>query len=258
LRLLFVNDGSTDDTLSLLQSMAKFLPKQVTALDMPHNCGKAEAVRRGVLAALETSPDCVGFFDADLATPLDELPRMLQVLAHRPDIDVVIGSRMNLLGRRIVRKRKRNLLGRAFGFAASRMLSMPIHDTQCGAKMFRVTERTAALFAEPFISRWIFDVELFARLKVQNCAGLARAAADVVYELPLERWDDVAGSKIGGRDFARAVFELAVIYRRYSAQARIAAATKTEAPQSLPIAGAASIDRSSRPVAETDERRRAA
>ncbi|MEX2285530.1 MAG: glycosyltransferase [Planctomycetaceae bacterium] len=273
-KLLFVNDGSTDNTLSLLNEMAESLPGQISVLDLPHNCGKAEAVRRGVLAAIEDAPDYVGFLDADLATPLDELPRLIDVLDRRPGIEIVIGTRIGLLGRRIDRKRGRSLLGRLFALVASRAIGLPIYDTQCGAKMFRVSADTAALFAEPFHSRWIFDVELFARLimrfraaashaisrhpscavappprpsPARACGELSRAgegerpdanalAASVVYELPLEQWQDVAGSKVRSRDFVRAVFELGVIYWRYFV--RPASARQPEAaPESSPIAG---------------------
>ena len=67
---LFVNDGSTDKTLQLLQSLQAADPNKFSVLSLPQNQGKAEAVRRGVLTAIESQPDYVGFWDADLATPL--------------------------------------------------------------------------------------------------------------------------------------------------------------------------------------------
>ena len=89
-----------------------------------------------------------------------------------------------------------------------------VFDTQCGAKLFRVSEDTAALFAEPFCSRWIFDVELFARMIVRS-RNTGPSLSGRVYELPLEKWQDVAGSNVRSSDFAKAAFELAEIYWRY-------------------------------------------
>src|SRR5687768_15317394 len=79
--MLFVNDGSRDGTLRLLQSLAAEDPSRFSVLDLERNSGKAEAVRRGILAAMEHRPDFVGFWDADLATPLSELPSFLEIFA---------------------------------------------------------------------------------------------------------------------------------------------------------------------------------
>ena len=87
-----------------------------------------------------------------------------------------------------------------------------MYDTQCGAKLFRMTPDTRALFADPFISRWIFDVELTARY-IQ--AHGRDAAAKAIYELPIQHWHDVAGSKVGALDFVHALRDLWKIHRRY-------------------------------------------
>lgn len=210
---VFVNDGSRDRTLDRLRELAARCPGRIRWCDLPENRGKAEAVRRGVCTALRDGAEYVGYWDADLATPLDEIPRFREVLDRRPEVQVVIGTRLPLLGRKIVRKRSRRFLGRVFARVASRMVELPLIDTQCGAKLFRATTETERLFAEPFLSRWIFDVELFARM----AALRGRAAAAAIYELPLENWHDVAGSKLKGRDFVRAIGELAAIRWRYFA-----------------------------------------
>src|ERR1700757_2086540 len=97
LEFLFVNDGSTDNTLQVIEK----LPGRV--LNLERNSGKAEAVRRGFLEALNSNPDLIGFWDADLATPLNELPGFLTVLTSRPEIEMVFGARVRLLGREISR-----------------------------------------------------------------------------------------------------------------------------------------------------------
>jgi glycosyltransferase involved in cell wall biosynthesis len=243
-QLLMVNDGSTDATLPLLRELASSAPGQILVCDLVQNRGKAEAVRRGTLEAIERGPDYVGFLDADLATPLSEIARFQDVLDRRPEIEIIVGTRLPLLGRNIARRRARSLLGRAFGMTASRMLGLPLYDTQCGAKVFRVTDETAALFAQPFHSRWIFDVELFARLVVQCRCSDERAASNVLYELPLEEWHEVSGSKLRSKDFFRAAFELLLIYWRYFVRQRNR--TAKPSPVTMPTAkesGSPTLDR---------------
>jgi hypothetical protein len=102
-----------------------------------------------------------------------------------------------------------------FATAVSVVLGLAVYDTQCGAKLFRVSPPTNALFQEPFHSRWIFDVEILARL-VQARRGKQLPQADeVIYEFPLLQWRDVPGSKLSYGDFIRAAWELARIYGRY-------------------------------------------
>ena len=95
---LFVNDGSRDGTLRLLESIRDEDPRRFAVLNLERNSGKAEAVRRGFVAAIERDPDYIGFWDADLATPFTELPSFLEVLEARPIIQIVMGARVRLLG----------------------------------------------------------------------------------------------------------------------------------------------------------------
>jgi glycosyltransferase involved in cell wall biosynthesis len=219
---VFVDDGSRDETLALIRSLEERHPQQFRAIHQPSNQGKAEAVRVGMQSAFEAGARIAGYWDADLATPLFEIGRMQRVLEREPGIEMVFGSRVQLLGRDIRRSALRHYLGRIFATAASLSLGLPIYDTQCGAKLFRVSATTRALFAEPFSSRWVFDVELIARL-IAACRGSnAPGAADLIYELPLERWIDVPGSKVRPVDFVRALFEMWRIHRRYLVNGRTA------------------------------------
>ncbi len=215
LRFLFVNDGSTDHTLALLRGLEERDAAHFAVLDQQPNQGKAEAVRRGMLVAFETGARYVGFWDADLATPLEAVPEFVDLLESRPQLEMVFGSRVKLLGRSIERSALRHYLGRVFATAASLTLGLAIYDTQCGAKLFRVSPEIVALFQEPFITRWIFDIEIIARLIRARRGTRQPQPEDVIYELPLRAWRDIAGSKVGASDFPRAIFETLRIQRKY-------------------------------------------
>ncbi len=212
--LLFVDDGSTDDTPLMIERLRQRFPRRVLTLRLGTNVGKAEAVRRGMQLAIRRQANLAGYWDADLATPLDAIPRFRAVLLERPELLLVMGSRVALLGRQIRRRWRRHLLGRAFATAASFVLGLTVYDTQCGAKLFRVTPETTELFRRPFGTRWIFDVELLARMVTAPRVASQIAVSDIIYEYPLERWQDVQGSRLRSFDFLVAAIDLAAIYWR--------------------------------------------
>lgn len=219
LSLRFVDDGSRDGTREVLERLRERAPKRISVQALERNSGKAEAVRRGVLAAIEGGAPAIGYWDADLATPLEELPGFLDVLERSGAVDVVLGSRVKLLGRRIERHLYRHVYGRAFATVVSLMLDLPVYDTQCGAKVFRATDDVRGAFGEPFLSRWIFDVELLMRLvKAWNSRGID--PADRIVEMPLHTWTDVPGSKVTTRDAVRAIGELTALAKRYGVRTR--------------------------------------
>jgi dolichyl-phosphate beta-glucosyltransferase len=211
---LFVNDGSADATLDMLQKLRCASPDTIRVRDQQPNRGKAEAVRTGMLEALDTDADFIGYWDADLATPLNALSSFLQLLEDRPTIDVVLGSRVKLLGRSIERHAWRHYLGRVFATFVSEMLRLPVYDTQCGAKMFRSTAELRRALARPFNTSWLFDVEILARL-IEECPAGTNAVARSLYEFPLDEWRDVPGSKLTGASYARAATSILTLYREY-------------------------------------------
>ena len=129
-RCLFVDDGSTDETLDALRRLEGSCGAQIVVLGLESNVGKAEAVRLGLIEACRSGSSYVGFWDADLATPLEDITAFVQLLDTRPDIEMVFGSRVNLLGRSVHRKLARHYIGRVFATAAALVLGIGIYDTQ--------------------------------------------------------------------------------------------------------------------------------
>jgi len=211
---VFVNDGSRDDTSSVLKALASKIPAQANVLDNSVNQGKAAVVRQGVLHAIDSlDVETIGYWDADLATPLPSAIEMLNLLESNPALNMIFGARVQLLGRQIDRKPHRHYLGRVFATCVSVLLRLPIYDTQCGAKVFRRTPYLRSLFADPFVSRWIFDVEIIARF-MHLPAGGSQPPEQSIYEYPLPYWKDVDGSKVKPFDFIKALADLYRIFRR--------------------------------------------
>ncbi len=214
IHFIFANDGSRDKTSAVLNALASQIPSQASVLDNSVNQGKAGVVRQGILHAIDTMPvEFVGFWDADLATPLAAAIDMLHVLEQKPSLWMVFGARVQLLGRHIDRKPHRHYLGRVFATCVSVMLRLPIYDTQCGAKIFRRNAHLRSLFAEPFVSRWIFDVEIIARF-LRLPPGASPAPSEAIYEFSLDYWKDVDGSKVKPFDFFKALRDLYLIWKQ--------------------------------------------
>jgi glycosyltransferase involved in cell wall biosynthesis len=213
---IFVDDGSTDGTAELIEGLGCGKEDRVNILALGVNQGKAEAVRQGFEFALDRNFDFVGFWDSDLATPLSAIPQFMGVFSKHHQIDAVFGSRVKLLGRDVRRRALRHYLGRIFATVVSLMLGLPVYDTQCGAKIFRVGPDTRGLTARAFKSRWVFDVELIQRFISR--AGSRAAAASRMYEYPLDSWEDVGGSKVKPIDFFVALRDVARIYWAYRRQ----------------------------------------
>ncbi len=218
IHFLFANDGSKDGTARVIDSLASRSPEHFSALHLLKNSGKAEAVRQGFLKAFGQNPEFIGYFDADLATPLSAIPE-LQYLITARSADIAMGSRVQLLGRRIERSFTRHLAGRLFATAASLVLGLSVYDTQCGAKLFRATDRLRLVFAQPFSVTWIFDVEILARFILSEKTG-ERRLKDICIEHPLHEWEDKEGSKIRLKDFALSCLDLVKIWRSLHGRTR--------------------------------------
>ncbi len=219
LGFVMVDDGSKDDTRSILESAKAASNGRIEVVALERNQGKAEAVRRGVLRAFELGAEITGYWDADLATPLDYIARFAEQLESEK-LAMVLGSRVRLLGNHVERNALRHYIGRGFGTVASLALGLPVYDTQCGAKMFAVSPAIRSAFEEPFELVWAFDVELFARLLRRQAEVGDIDVATECAEFPLKEWRDAPGSKLTVKHFPSIVLELAKLFVTTRAPAR--------------------------------------
>lgn len=207
----FVDDGSTDGTRKILAQLENDGDGQVSCCYLDKNSGKAEAVRQGVRFAGEKKCQFIGYWDADLATPLATIGRFQQVILEHPSAKMICGSRIKRLGADIHRHWYRHYPGRIIATGISILLGLPIYDSQCGAKVIG-RDLAQQIFQDPFISPWLFDVELFARF--MSLDG-KRQVMEQTVELPLESWQDVGKSKISLSYLPRIPMELGRIWYRY-------------------------------------------
>jgi dolichyl-phosphate beta-glucosyltransferase len=194
--VIVVDDGSTDATAAVAESMLQSEdPSRVRLIRYPENRGKGFAVRTGFLAA--RAPIAL-FTDADLSTPLTEIPSIVNPIT-RGECDVTFGSRAldrSLIG--VHQPWSREVGGRVFNLVVRLATGLPFWDTQCGFKAFRMSV-CRPLFSAGIIDRFGFDVEL---LYVAHRAGLR------LREVPV-RWNHCDGSKVSaGRDAVRMLDEI--------------------------------------------------
>ncbi len=180
--LIVVNDGSTDATSGVSREVLATATVQTQFLENFPNRGKGAAVRRGLLAAQKP----IGLFsDADLSTPLEETPKLIEPIA-KDEVDIAFGSRA--LDRRLIGNHqpwRREQAGRVFNLIVRLATGLPFWDTQCGFKAFRL-DVCRPILERARVIGFAFDVELLY---------LARRAGLRIREIPV-RWNHHEGSKI--------------------------------------------------------------
>jgi glycosyltransferase involved in cell wall biosynthesis len=208
--LMLVNDGSSDETITILNTIKEQSSEQINVYSLSSNMGKAEAIRQGTHAAWRWKDfDFFGYMDADLATPLEEAPRLISYFSDYR-IQFVIGSRIKLFGWDIQRSLRRHYLGRIFATYVSNLFDLEIYDTQCGAK-FYTNCLAQDLYKEKFVSKWFFDIELILRLQKR----MGRHFTQSLIEIPLHHWNEKGDSKLVLSDYLKTPLELQRIKRKY-------------------------------------------
>ena len=209
--LCFVNDGSSDDTLEVLQDLAKGREDYISVYNCAKNGGKAEAVRQGTLHMLNDKQlNYVGYLDADLSTNFADFDDLVQTISQS-DFKIVGGSRIARMGADITKQGSRAIISKTINLIIRQILGMSFQDTQCGAKVM-TTEVAEKLFEKKFLTSWLFDVEIFMRMK--QLYGDEKAEK-LICEQPLKRWIHEDGSKLSMKDSVKIVGQLAQIFLAY-------------------------------------------
>ncbi len=206
--LCLVNDGSSDSTIELLNTLAE-KEANILVVDLPRNGGKAEAVRQGMLRAMQWADfDYFAYLDADFSAPPETV---LHLLNQGKGASFIMGSRLMILGANILRNPFRHYTGRIFATLASETLRLPIYDTQCGAKMLS-RDLIEVAFADPFVSTWLFDLEIIMRLIRHFGWNQFKSFSK---EVPLKEWIEKGGSKVKLTYMFRLPLDLWKIRKKY-------------------------------------------
>ncbi|PKA96967.1 DNA-binding response OmpR family regulator [Flavobacteriaceae bacterium MAR_2009_75] len=209
--LCFVNDGSTDNTLAVLEQLQKENSSNISVYNCEKNGGKAEAVRQGVLhLAKDEQLDYIGYLDADLSTDFRDFDDLVKTLENSK-FKIVSGSRISRMGANITKESARRIISLTINMIIQKILGMPFKDTQCGAKIMD-RDIVTNMFNKKFITKWLFDVEIFMRMRKHYGKEEAKR---LICEQPLKRWIHADGSKLSMKDSVKIVGQLAQIAYNY-------------------------------------------
>lgn len=209
--LCFVNDGSEDNTLDVLHKLKKGSEGRISIYNCKENFGKAEAVRLGMLhLSKQQQFDYIGFLDADLSTNFEDFDALVDTI-EASNFKIVSGSRITRMGAEIKKESARAIISNAINFIIRKTLGMDFKDTQCGAKIMTI-DVIEDTFQTKFLTRWLFDVEIFMRMRKKY--GLEKAKT-LLCEKPLNRWVHKDGSKVSYKDSFKILSQIVQIAFHY-------------------------------------------
>ena len=190
--LTLINDGSKDDSLSIAKKLTQQL-KGIYIISYTPNRGKGGAIREGIL---HTQTPYVLFIDADGSIQPEEIPRMRESLNK---YDVVVGDRYHP-NSKLKRDPTRKIIGDLFNLLVWILFQYNIKDNLCGFKGFK-RQAAHTLFRELKTTGWLFDVELFYRIRKKKYS---------LYKTPIS-WEHQEGSKIKPLDPLKMFFQLLLL-----------------------------------------------
>ncbi len=209
--LLFVNDGSKDNTLEVLKEISKGKEDYISVYDCAKNGGKAEAVRQGILHLTKDKQiDYFGYLDADLSTNFNDFEDLVATIENS-NYQIVGGSRMARMGANITKEGGRAIISKTINLIIRNILGMSFNDTQCGAKVM-TREVAENMFNEKFLTSWLFDVEIFLRMKKHFGKENVN---EIICEQPLKRWIHEDGSHLSMKDSIKILGQLVQIKFSY-------------------------------------------
>lgn len=203
----FIDDGSTDGTSEIIQN--QFLQfKNCYLISLNKNLGKGNALRTGFLKEETKKHRYAAFIDADMDIPLEQVVKMYDKMENSMATIAISDrgfykdfkfNRLRSYMSLIMVKMANNLVG----------YKIPIKDTQCGCKMF-ATEVIDICFKEPFVSQWLFDIEIFIRFK----SGY-KNSRNFILEVPLKINENITKSNSKLLSGHKILWQLYKIKRNY-------------------------------------------
>jgi glycosyltransferase involved in cell wall biosynthesis len=206
-KIVFVNDGSTDDTLELFETLEN--SSSCLILNWPYNEGKGNAIRRGMNLGLASFPEIkhIAFVDADGAFDIEDIDNLV-LRSKSEQFDLIIGARIKLAGKNIDRSLDRHIVGRLISTLINLLVfKKPIYDPQSGLKVFRVSTFLKSALSQSFETKWFGDVELISRLWVQTDLEIR--------EYPVSKWREVSGGNLNFLSVLLVIKELTYVIYHY-------------------------------------------
>jgi glycosyltransferase involved in cell wall biosynthesis len=209
-KFVFVDDCSTDSTGDYLDSISRSMGVHV--IRHTRNQGKGEAIRSGFnycMSENDNDNGLVALLDADGAFTADEVNRILKICKEKildGTYDSIWTSRVKMAGRTIDRNKFRHLSGRIISTILGTADATLPYDTQSGFKIFKITDNLAKAMNAPFLTHWLFDIELLLRLKRLGKEFKVREEA-------LEEWHEIGNSTIKPRNYLQIVKEVLVVIK---------------------------------------------
>lgn len=188
-KLIFVDDGSTDNTCGAISRIA-LPPGSFEIIRLSKNAGKANAIRIGMNHALISGYDFIGLYDADGAIHPQDMGNAFQMIGASLDIDVVSGARILLAGNNVSRLNHRRWLGRVIATLVSLIIEVQIYDPQSPCKVYRAS-RLRDISRFQIRTKWFVDAEILKFLSKEQ-----HISSRWLVEFPVTNWTDIAGSNI--------------------------------------------------------------